>query len=128
MDQVKKLFRAFLWIGLICLAHSDEIFDSENDQTENSRITNLSIDIPSQENEKHFDFENNFPDNFTVNYNKYGDEFNIGFIKINESDPAYPITNSNVYVIDKKTGKPVVHRLQANKEVRENLQFKILYL
>jgi len=118
MNLAKKLFRAFLWIGLLCAAYSLDIFESEDNQVENSRITNLSIDIPSQENEKQFDYENVFPDNFTVNYNKYGDEFKIEFVKINESDPAYPIPNSNVYVIDKKTGKPVVHRLQANKEVR----------
>jgi len=123
MYLLKKAFQAFLCIELLHIAHSfDMLDDSEKDPVENTRITNLSIDIPSQVNGDQFDYENTFPNNFTVNYNKYDETFKIDFLKINESDPGYPIPHSNVYVIDKKTGKPAMHRLQANKEVNKNLK------
>lgn len=93
------------------LESNSRIIDSES----NNKITNLGIHITGQVNVT-LDYEKTFPENFTVRYNKYGRLFNITFVRINESNPAYPIPSSNVYVIDKNTGRPVVHRLQANKE------------
>ena len=82
-----------------------------------NRVTNLQINIPADENVV-IDFETSFPDLFSVSYEKRDNLFNVTFVRINASDPAYPVPKSNVYVIDKKTGNPVMHRLQSNKEVR----------
>ena len=117
-------FQAFFHLVLISTAYSlDEIEPDLLDESQsNAKITNLSVNIPRQANVT-FDYEHIFPDNFSVSYTKYGRLFNITFIQINESigriteDASYPIPSSNIYVIDKKTGNPVVYRLQANKEV-----------
>ena len=57
-----------------------------------------------------FDLENNFPEDFSIEFNKFDNYFNIRFNKQNRLDNSYPVKSADIYVIDQKNGQPVLYQ------------------
>ena len=87
----------------------------EDIQGENSTILrHLKITVDDQDG--NFDFENSFPNEFSISFNKFEKDWNFKFLKIASSSDSHPISNSDIYVIDKISGNPVKFVLE-NEDV-----------
>ena len=63
-----------------------------------------------------------FPSEFTLNFNSFSKDFNTKFVKIERNHPSHPLSSKpNIYVIDESTGKPKLYEEndqdQANHEL-----------
>lgn len=77
----------------------------------------IKIENDNYENKTIYDYENTFPNEFSISFNKFKKHFYIEFFKIPKTDPSYPYQNPDVYVMDKKTGSPIKHSMQTTDEV-----------
>ena len=55
-------------------------------------IDNLKINIDSK-------YENDYPGEFSIQFNQFNVEFNIAFTKMSPNDNTYPIQSTDAYVI-----------------------------
>lgn len=49
-----------------------------------------------------------FPNEFSIGFNEFQKNFSIVFKKLDKNHLSYPIKSSNIYVIDDRTGQPVI--------------------
>jgi hypothetical protein len=75
--------------------------------TESSVIENLKIIFVQPKNYENYENSSFFPSQFSVNFKKFNKNFNTSFKQITKIDQYYPLKSANVYVIDKKHGRPV---------------------
>ena len=83
----------------------DEI---ENDSS-TTIIKGLKIDI--KDKNENYDFENKFPIEFTIQFEKFNKNIKRKFYKLHPLDSTHPIKSSDIYVIDKVTGIPIKHEI-----------------
>ena len=49
-----------------------------------------------------------FPNEFSIDFNEFQKNFSIVFKKLDKNHLSYPIKSSNIYIIDDRTGQPVI--------------------
>ena len=99
---IYRFFLIHFWISL-----KAELENNENA----SVIRFLKININNQDLE-----DDGFPNKFLISFSKFQKIFNVTFVKLSKSHSSYPITSSDIYVIDEKTDEPVKYAVK-NKEV-----------
>ena len=82
-------------------------------------IDNVRIRISDTET------KNKFPSEFSIEFDEFNTRFNIKFIKLSKSDQSYPIASNNIYIIDEKTGQPVLYQDNLNEVYLNCLSLKV---
>ena len=78
-----------------------------------SFLTNLGLEISKQTR------SNTFPEEFSIDFVEFGQNFNRKFVKIDKNNKTHPIQTADIYVICNKTGNPIKHQ-DEQEEVHQN--------
>ena len=103
----------------LLLLHLNFFLVNKNENA--SLIENLRIVISDSET------KNKFPSEFSIEFDEFNTHFNIKFIKQSKHDLSYPIGSSDIYVIDEKTGQPVLYQDNEKTEVYKIILIVLFY-
>lgn len=81
-------------------------------------IRYLKININDQDLE-----DDGFPNKFLVSFSRFQKNFNSTFIKLSKSHSTYPITSSDIYIIDEKSGEPTKYEVKNREVIKKKIFF-----
>lgn len=104
---LENFFLIFIFFPKHTLFYTLIVSKSEN----SSLIDNFKIIINEKES------SNKFPNEFSIEFNEFNKSFSIKFVKITKSTHSHPIASSDIYVIDEKSGQPVLYKNNKKSDV-----------